>query len=76
MLGYFIASLAGLLLLILAATAFFGKTNAQPRRGKKESSGEKPVGPSRPAADAPTPARSITASQAQADSAHERTPPA
>lgn len=76
MFGYFIAALGGLLLLVVIATAFFANTHAGPRLGKKEPSGEKPVGPSQPAADAPTPARSVTASQDQIDSAREHTPPA
>lgn len=70
MLGYVIAAILGLVLVALCFSAMGGSRTrpggrSQPRRGG-----------SQPAADEPTPDRSVTAEPREIDAARRHTPPA
>ena len=75
MFGYIIALVIGLVLLGFVVAAFSKQRPggaANPRRGLEGQ----PVQGNQPAADEPTPDRSVTASRAEVDAARRHTPPA
>ncbi len=75
MYGYIFAAIAGLIC-VFAVFAALAQGRAPNRRKPGAPRGEKPVGPEKPAADEPTPARSSTASPRQVETAARHTPPA
>jgi len=77
MYGYALVILLGIAVLILSVVALVrGRAEATGRTpATKEQKKAAPVGPSAPAADEPTPARSATASPQQIDTAKKHTPP-
>jgi hypothetical protein len=72
MFGYLLALALACLLAVLAFTVVAG---SKPRVGRRPKN-LRPVQHGAPAADEPTPDRSVTASSAQADAARRATPPA
>ena len=72
MLGYIIAAVFALLLLVLGCSAL---ARSGPRTGRRPAD-RPPVQPDQPSADEPTPGRSVTASSAEAEAARRVTPPA
>ena len=69
--GYFLVGICGLVL-VVAIFSLLARSGQS--RGRVPA--DKPVEVQKPAADGPTPARSVTASVAQAERASHRTPPA
>lgn len=75
MFGYVIAVVIGLILLGVAVAAFSRQRPggaAKPHRGLESQ----PVQVNQPAADEPTPDRSVTANRTEVDAARRHTPPA
>jgi hypothetical protein len=76
--GYFSAMLGyiiGIILALLLVTfVYAGMSVAGPRVGRKTGEG-KPLQPEGPAADEPTPDRSVTARPRQINAARSHTPP-
>lgn len=72
MFGYLLAIVLGCLLVVLAITALAG---SRPRVGRRPTK-LRPLQHGAPAADEPTPDRSVTASSAETEAARRATPPA
>jgi len=74
MFGYIVAILLGLILLAFAIAALAGM---RPGPGSsRKAPGEQPLQSNQPAADEPTPDRSVTADAGEIRAAREHTPPA
>ena len=74
MFGYILAVLIGLILLAFVIGGF-AQLRPGPGRGRK-GPGEQPLQSNNPAADEPTPDRSLTADPGEIRAAREHTPPA
>lgn len=69
--GYIVVLVVGGIALVVLAILLLAKPPTRP--GGQVGA---PVGPDRPAADEPTPDRSVTSSRQRIDTAREHTPPA
>jgi hypothetical protein len=69
MFGYILAAIFGLLLLGLALAFLGGARSRGPEKGHR-------LGEAQPAADEPTPDRSVTATRREMETARKHTPPA